>query len=121
MYETLLLLAGAQPLALAAPALQMYLSTFARSFKEAQGYVSYLMLLVTTPLVLNTFYPITGKSWMPAIPVLGQFALALDVVGGKRPGMLAFAIGALGALALTALCLHLTARLFARETIIFNR
>ncbi|MCC6587450.1 MAG: ABC transporter permease [Bryobacterales bacterium] len=119
--EALLLMAAALPMSLVAPALQMYLSTFARSFKEAQGYVSYLMLLVTMPVVLHTFYPITGRTWTLAVPVIGQFALALDVISGKTPSPAALLAGLATAIATAAICLHLTRRLFERETIIFNR
>jgi sodium transport system permease protein len=119
--EALLLMAAALPMALVAPALQMYLSTFARSFKEAQGYVSYVMLLVMMPVVLHTFYPITGRTWTLALPVIGQFALALEVISGKTPSPAAFVAGLASAVITAALCLHLTRRLFERETIIFNR
>jgi len=55
------------------------------------------------------------------IPEIGQFALALEVMGGKTPSAAALVTGALAAFSLAALCLHLTRRLFERETIIFNR
>jgi hypothetical protein len=42
-FPTLLLLAATLPLALIAPSVQMYLASFAKSFKEAQSYMGYLI------------------------------------------------------------------------------
>ncbi|MBM3792590.1 MAG: hypothetical protein FJW31_00690 [Acidobacteria bacterium] len=76
---------------------------------------------MTMPFVIHTFYPITGRVWVLAVPVVGQFVLALEVIGGKMPHPLAFALGVAAALGFTVLCIDLTKRLFEREAIIFNK
>ena len=62
--EVLGMFAAAWPLCPLAAALQMSVSTFARSFKEAQSYMGFLMIIPVFPTVINTMNPITSKMWM---------------------------------------------------------
>jgi len=120
-YDALLLLAATLPAALLAPAIQMYLASFAKSFKEAQSYVGILMLLPTIPGIMANFYPLGNRPWMAPIPILGQFSLSTDVLSGKPPSPLILAVGALSAIAVGFLFVSLTTRLFSKEKIIFGR
>ena len=115
------LLAAVLPLCLVSSAIQTYLSTFARSFKEAQTYMGYLMMVPTLPGVLSSVYPITSQPWMYPVPILGQHVLASDVLGGKTPAPLMFALAAITAVATAAVLVQLTTRLLRRERIIFGR
>jgi len=119
--EALALMAGTLPMALMAPAIQMYLSTYARSFKEAQGYMGFLVFVPMMPGMVSAFYPISNRPWLAPVPVLGQYALANDVLGGKQPAAIWFVAGALAAVAVAAVFVWLTTRLFGREKIIFGR
>jgi len=76
-------LATVLPLCLFIVAVQMYLATFAKSFKEAQSYLSLLMMVQMLPGFLATMYPITSKSWMYFVPWVGQQVMLTDVLGGK--------------------------------------
>ena len=116
--EILWLIAAMGPLALIAPAAQAYLSCFARSFKEAQSYTVVLVLPVVFLGVISTFYPLTNRAWILAIPFLGQYSLAAEVLAGRTPpSPLLIAVG-LEALALTGVLLGLASRLFSAERII---
>jgi sodium transport system permease protein len=119
--DALVLLAGMLPVALLLPALQMYVATFARSFKEAQNYLGPLMLLCMAPAIINPMYPLAGKPWLWPIPMVGQYALGLGVVRGDPPSVLGFAIAALTTAAAAAVLLVMIKRLFEREKIIFGR
>ena len=79
------LLAAVLPLCLLSTAIQTYLSTFARSFKEAQTYMGYLIMVPTLPGVLSSVYPITSQPWMYPVPILGQHLLAGRCSEGRRP------------------------------------
>lgn len=119
--EILLLIAAVAPVALVAPALQIYLACFAKSFKEAQSYMGFLVLLVTIPGVLTSFYPLTDRPWLHPIPIVGQFAMSMDILGGKPPAMWGFIVAGLGSIALTGVFLGLATRMLTAEKIIFGR
>ena len=59
------------------------IATFARSFREAQTYLSVLTLAPTLPGVLLAIHPVNTAAWMMLVPVLGQQALVLDVLRGE--------------------------------------
>jgi sodium transport system permease protein len=115
------LLAALLPMCLMATGLQTYLSTFARSFKEAQSYMGILIMLPMIPGMLTTVYPITSQAWMYPIPLLGQHVLATDVLGGKPTPFWAFFIAGGAATIVAVALVHLTTLLLQREKIIFSR
>jgi sodium transport system permease protein len=119
--DALLLLATMLPLALIAPSVQMYLASFAKSFKEAQSYMGYLVFLPMLPGMAAAFYPLGDRPWLAPIPILGQYALSTDIMGGKPPSPMYLVLAALCAAAFAALFLSLTTRLFSKEKIIFGR
>jgi sodium transport system permease protein len=119
--DIVLLVLTIAPVAMMAPAIQMYLACFAKSFKEAQSYMAFLVFGVTIPGVLSTFYPITNRPWMHPIPILGQYAAAADILGGKMPAPVGMVLAALASLALVALFLSLATKLLSSEKIIFGR
>jgi sodium transport system permease protein len=119
--DLLLVIAAVAPIALVAPALQLYLACFAKSFKEAQSYMGFLVFLVTVPGVLTSFYPITNRPWLHPIPIIGQFAMSMDILGGKPPSQWALVLAALTCSLLVAVFLALATRLLSAEKIIFGR
>ena len=119
--EMLLLVAAVGPMAFVGPALQVYFSCFAKSFKEAQSYMSYLIFAVMIPGIASIFYPITDRPWLEPIPFLGQYALGTEILGGKVPSPLLLVIAAVLAMGVASLFLWLATRLFSDEKIIFGR
>ena len=109
------------PLTLFLAAMVLFASTFARSFKEAQGYLGMLMLLPMLPGMLTTIYPLSRRPWLAPVPVLGQYALASDVLSGQPPGAGLFVVAGVAAIACAILLVALTARAMSRERIIFGR
>ena len=109
------------PLALFASAAQLLTASFARSFREAQTYLSLMVFVPTLPAALVTVMPIESQLWMMTVPVFGQQVLLMDVIRGDPivTGwvVVAAAVSTVGAL----ICLHLTASLFRRETIVYGR
>ncbi|HEU0124376.1 MAG TPA: ABC transporter permease subunit [Bryobacteraceae bacterium] len=119
--QVLLLLAAVAPMGLIAPAVQMFVSCFARTFKEAQSYLGLLMILPTIPGIVIVFYPLTNRPWLHPLPILGQYAMVSEILGGKDLPALSL-LGALAvAASLTGLLLALATRLFSSEKIIFGR
>jgi sodium transport system permease protein len=115
------MLALCVPVGFFSSALQMFVATFAKSYKEAQSYLGMLMLLPTLPGVLAPIYQISGQPWLAPFPILGQYALVTDLLGGKPPGALLMLASAACTLAAAAVLVWLTTRLFHKERIIFGR
>jgi sodium transport system permease protein len=109
------------PLAFFASGLQVLVGTFARSFKEAQTYVSLLMFLPMVPYFISAVASIDSQPWMIPIPLLGHQVLLTDVVGGETVGLLSFAVSGVSSLLLGLVCVWVTARLFEGEKIVFGR
>ncbi len=119
--EILLLMAAIAPMALVAPSIQVYLACFAKSFKEAQSYMSFLIFAAIIPGIASIFHPVANRTWMQPIPIIGQNAMAMDILGGKVPSPLIFIAAALAAVALAGVFLMLATRSFSSEKIIFGR
>ena len=114
-------LAATVPIALFATAAQLLLATFARTFKEAQTYLSLMMLVPMIPGMVMSMKPIHSALWMMPVPLFGQQVLLMDVLRGEPTGALEFALAGLSAAVLAVVCLLINARLFEREKIIFGR
>ncbi len=119
--EGLGLAAAALPVVPFAVGLQMLLGTFARSYKEAQTYMSLLVLVPMIPGMVLSLYPVDGVDWMKLIPSFGQQLVMVDVLGQNTAGLwawwLAGTVLTLGAGLAFAV---VTSRLFTREKIVFG-
>ncbi len=114
-------LAALLPLSFAAAGMQLLAASFARSFREAQTYLSLLSgFLPVLPPMFLMLYPDRAAAWMTAVPVLGQQALLTHVLRGEPTDVGLFVLAGGLALALGAACVWTTARLFEREKIIFG-
>lgn len=122
--DALRLLGLLLPLVLFAPALQMLVSLFARSFKEAQTYLSLLIFLPVIPGFLFSFQRLDPEPWMRAVPVLAEQVLIGDLLRGGTIGTVGptaqlIAVGA--TLLATAACLAITVRMLRHERIVLGR
>jgi sodium transport system permease protein len=103
-------------------AIQMYVATFAKSFKEAQSYLSFLMMAQMIPGMMMTMNPqMAAKTWLYFVPWVGQQALLTDVLGSKAIGPIVFVIVGVVNLILAMAIIRATAGLLHRERIIFGR
>jgi sodium transport system permease protein len=109
------------PCGLMAPALQVYLACFAKSFKEAQMYMSFVLLAIVLPGSFAALFPFGNKLWLKPLPIIGQYVMATDILSGKLPPAWLFISSALLIMAICALCLYLAARLFSSEKIVVGR
>lgn len=115
------LLAALLPLALFVAGAQMLVASFARTFKEAQTYLSLMLFLPMLPAMLTIMSPVKSAAWMMAVPVLGQQVLLLDVIRGVPVAPWSYVVSALAAALAGMLCVRGTAMLFRREQIIYGR
>ena len=107
------------PLSFLAAGMQVLGASFARSFREAQTYLSlFSSFLPMLPALFLMLYPERAAEWMTAVPVLGQQALLTEVLRGEPTDVRLFVLAGGLALAVGGLCVWATARLFEREKII---
>ena len=119
--EVIGMLAAILPLCPLTAAIQLYVGTYARSFKEAQSYMGVLISMLMLPALLSSLYPIADRPWMYPAPVIGQYLLLTAFLGGRSHGWLEFTLSAGSAIVISLLLVRLTTRLFQNERIIFGR
>jgi sodium transport system permease protein len=119
--KILLLVATMAPLVLIVPAIQAYLSCFARSFKEAQSYNVLLVVPVALVGVVSTFYPVTNRPWLQLIPIVAQYSLGSEILAGKAISFMPLLVAGIEGVVLAGIFLWLATRLFSKEKIIFGR
>ena len=85
--EAVQLMLIAIPLILFAGAAQLLLATVAKSFKEAQTYLSATMLLPMLPGLFASMKPMEPAVWMSAVPALGQQVMTSMVLRGEIIGL----------------------------------
>jgi len=78
-----LLLVVLLPMSLIGTTLLTFLSATAKSMKEAQSHMSYLMLLPMLPSIILMANPVKTQLWQFAVPFLAQNQLILKVVRGE--------------------------------------
>lgn len=71
------------PMVFLASAVQMIITSFTRSFKEAQTYVGFLPLIPALPGIGLAFMPVKAKIWMMLIPTFGQQLLINQIMRGE--------------------------------------
>lgn len=108
------------PLAFFATSIQIFVGIFARSFKDAQAYLSLIMMLPMIPYLYNIFNTQGREFWMNFVPMLGQNMLLADVVAGRSPPVTDFLLAGLTVLLCSFIFMTLAARVFMRERIIFT-
>jgi sodium transport system permease protein len=116
-----LVLCAAAPMALMATAIQVLVASFARSYKEAQTYVSLLMFVPMLPAMVGMMSGLDRSIGALLVPGLGQQIVVEQVFGGKQTGVLDFVLPMVSALAVAGVCVWLTAWMFRRETVVFGR
>lgn len=121
VYSMVLLLAAVLPLAPLVSAVQMAVATLARSYKEAQSYVSLLMLLPALPMIMMANPSTTQEPWQVVLPVMAQFMVITDVLEGSQVSLESVAIPAFVSLAGGVAALAVTARVFRSERVALGR
>jgi len=60
------------PLVVLISTLQTLAAAFAKSFREAQTYLSLLMFVPAVPTMMLSLFPVKTQMWMYAVPLMGQ-------------------------------------------------
>ncbi len=103
------------PVALLGAAVLTALAAFARSHREAQGYLPLLVFLPMIPTLFLMVSPVKTQPWMLAVPFLGQNQLILRILRGEPIAPAEWVINLGASLALVAVVWAVAARLYHRE------
>ena len=116
-----LLFGSMASLAILIPALQIWLSLFAKSYKEAQSYMTLLFLPILATGALFKVNPNAGQAWLHHLPVVSHYLMGTAILSGQPIAIseVAIAYGGCAAIAIATL-VHAT-RLLRNERVIFGR
>ena len=103
------------PLVLLAAILQMLVTAFARSFREAQTWLGLLQLVPAIPLIIVTVLQVKPQLWMYAIPLLGQELAAMQWLRGAQVTPLASMLCVASTLMTVALLFSIVSRIYESE------
>lgn len=103
------------PLVLLLASLQTLVAAFAKSYREAQTYMSLLMLVPIVPSAILAFLPVKAQPWMYSVPLLGQNLGIMQQLRGD--GVTADQLGLClaGTLAAALVVVGITAQLYRSE------
>lgn len=103
------------PLIVLLATLQSMVAAFAKSYREAQTYLSLLMFVPVLPSVLLSTMPIKAQGWMYAVPLLGQHLGIMQLLRGDGVTTEQLGLCLAGSLAAALIGLLATARLYQSE------
>ena len=100
------------------PAGQLVLALAGKNFKEAQSYLSMLLLAPMVPGFLFAFGALESSPLMRALPLTGHHLLAIDVLEGRGLAMWGAAELALSCAGVTIALLAVFAWILRREGVL---
>ena len=103
------------PLVMVFASLQTIVAAYAKSYREAQTYLSLLMLLPMLPSVILMINPMKAEMWMAAVPLLSQNVLIMELARGEIVELARFALSFGASLVLAAALVWVAVRIYHRE------
>ena len=103
------------PLAALLAGLQTLVAAFAKSYREAQTYVSLLMLVPIVPTLLLSILPFKAQLWMYAVPLLGQQVVITRLMRGDPVSSAGLGVCFLGTAVAAVVASTITARIYQSE------
>src|SRR5712672_145156 len=99
-------------------ALMTFVALFTRSYREAQTYLTTVLLVPTLPIAFASIYSLKTQSSLMFIPSLSQHLLMTSVLKDESVAALDVWVSAAASLALALVLMVLTARHWRRETML---
>lgn len=103
------------PLIVLLAGLQSLVAAFAKSYREAQTYLSLLMMVPILPSIVLMMVPLKPQNWMYAVPLLGQHLGILDLVRGEPMGAVPLALCLAGSALAALIVAVITMQLYRSE------
>ncbi len=93
-------------------------ASFTRSYREAQSYLGFVIMVPTLPLAFVNLLGLQPTLPLMAVPSLGQHFLMTSLLRGEGVDPAAFAVSAGASLALGVALAWIAGRLYEREAIL---
>jgi sodium transport system permease protein len=106
------------PFAVFAAGLLTLVASFTRSYREAQSYLTAVLLVPTVPIIFANFAGVRPGALTMAVPSLSQHLLITQLLKAEPPPMLQWAISASVTAGLGLMLVWLVVRLYERESIL---
>jgi len=103
------------PFALVGASLMTLVASFTKSFKEAQTWVSVVLLAPTMPILIVSILMVRPSTALMFIPSLSQHLLLVGLIRNEPLNLLHVGVSVTGTLAIGALLTWICARLYRRE------
>ncbi|MGB5738810.1 MAG: hypothetical protein WBM54_05640, partial [Woeseia sp.] len=103
------------PFALLGASLMTLVASFTRSYKEAQTWLSAVLLAPTLPILIVSILQVRPSTELMLVPSLSQHLLLNGLIRNEPLNMLHVAVSVSSTLALGALLAFACARLYRRE------
>ena len=103
------------PFTLLGAALMTLVASFTKSYKEAQTWLSVVLLAPTLPILVVSILMIRSSTALMFIPSLSQHLLLVSLIKNEPMNMLHVAVSSIGTLTIGVLAMLLCARLYRRE------
>lgn len=103
------------PFTLLGAALMTLVASFTKSYKEAQTWLSVVLLAPTLPILVVSILMIRSSTALMFIPSLSQHLLLVSLIKNEPMNMLHVAVSSIGTLTIGVLATLLCARLYRRE------
>ena len=105
----------AAPFVLLGASLMTLVASFTKSYKEAQSYVSVLLLVPTVPILIAALLSIEPSPWMMAVPSLSQHLLVTELLRGASLSPSLTAVSVVSTLAAGVLVTWVASLFYRRE------
>lgn len=94
---------------------QILVTTFARTTREAQTYLSLLQVLLVIPSVVLSVLPIKPQLWMYSVPLLSQQLTIVQLLRAETPASMSLVLGPLVTVLAAALAFWFARRNYHSE------
>ncbi len=108
------------PLMVFVVALQMIIASYTKSFKEAQNYISFMLLVPAVPALIMAVLPVQESLWLVLLPTVGQQLFINQILRGEPVSLASAALGSAVTLAAGIALLVLVTRRYRTEGILFH-
>jgi sodium transport system permease protein len=108
------------PLTVFTVALQLMIASYTKSFKEAQNYISAMLLIPAVPALLMAILPVKGSLALALIPTVGQQLFINQILRAEAVNVPHLVVSSVATLAAGAILLLLVIRRYSRESVLFR-
>jgi len=103
------------PLVFLIASLQTLAAAFAKTFREAQTYLSLLMFVPAVPTMLMSIFPFKVETWMYAVPLVGQQVTITRLMRGEAVSSAEIALCFVSTAIAAVIVYLITARIYKGE------